>query len=194
MLSERQKLVLIAIVEEYVRTNEPVGSLALSKRPELGFSTATLRNDMASLEEMGYLEKTHTSSGRIPSQKGYKLYVQDIIMRKQNDQLEFPLIDEIFNRPNITREEAYLEIGNSLMPDEYHILSDLAGGLTNNQCKGNYYHSKPGYWEKPHRLEREAFAHFFGAVATRSDIKVSAIKEMFPTAFKEFEKLMEEIK
>lgn len=95
---------------------------------------------------------------------------------------------------NITREEAYLEIGNSLMPDEYHILSDLAGGLTNNQCKGNYYHSKPGYWEKPHRLEREAFAHFFGAVATKSDIKVSAIKEMFPTAFKEFEKLMEEIK
>ena len=109
MLSERQKLVLIAIVEEYVRTNEPVGSLALSKRPELGFSTATLRNDMASLEEMGYLEKTHTSSGRIPSQKGYKLYVQDIIMRKQNDQLEFPLIDEIFNRPNITREEAITE-------------------------------------------------------------------------------------
>ena len=95
---------------------------------------------------------------------------------------------------NITKEEAYLEIGNSLMPDEYHILSDLAGGLTNNQCKGNYYHSKPGYWEKPHRLEREAFAHFFGAVATKSDIKVSVIKEMFPTAFKEFEKLMEEIK
>ncbi len=95
---------------------------------------------------------------------------------------------------NITKEEAYLEIGNSLMPDEYHILSDLTGGLTNNQCKGNYYHSKPGYWEKPHRLEREAFAHFFGAVATKSDIKVSVIKEMFPTAFKEFEKLMEEIK
>ena len=69
MLSERQKLVLIAIVEEYVRTNEPVGSLALSKRPELGFSTATLRNDMASLEEMGYLEKTHTSGGRIRLKK-----------------------------------------------------------------------------------------------------------------------------
>lgn len=128
MLSERQKLVLIAIVEEYVRTNEPVGSLALSKRPELGFSTATLRNDMASLEEMGYLEKTHASSGRIPSQKGYKLYVQDIIMRKQNDQLEFPLIDEIFNRPNITREEAITEAMN--LVTEFTNYATIALGKT----------------------------------------------------------------
>ena len=83
MLSERQKLVLIAIVEEYVRTNEPVGSLALSKRPELGFSTATLRNDMASLEEMGYLEKTHASSGRIPSQKGYTKFFLELLKSKE---------------------------------------------------------------------------------------------------------------
>ena len=85
MLSERQKLILIAIVEEYVKTNEPVGSLALSKRPELSFSSATLRNDMAELEEMGYLEKTHTSSGRIPSEKGYRLYVREVLERKENE-------------------------------------------------------------------------------------------------------------
>ena len=109
MLTERQKLVLIAIVEEYVKTNEPVGSLAISKRPELSFSTATLRNEMASLEELGYLEKTHTSSGRIPSQKGYKLYVQEIIMKKENDNLEFPMIDKIFERPNVTKDEAIVE-------------------------------------------------------------------------------------
>ena len=84
MLSERQKLVLIAIIEEYVKTNEPVGSFALSKRPELNFSTATLRNEMAQLEEMGFLEKTHTSSGRIPSEKGYRFYVETI-MRKSNE-------------------------------------------------------------------------------------------------------------
>ena len=136
MLSERQKLVLIAIVEEYVRTNEPVGSLALSKRPELGFSTATLRNDMASLEEMGYLEKTHTSSGRIPSQKGYKLYVQDIIMRKQNDQLEFPLIDEIFNRPNITREEAITE-AMDLVTEFTNYATIALGKTASNSTKEN---------------------------------------------------------
>lgn len=108
MLSERQKLVLIAIVEEYVKTNEPVGSLSLSYRPELNFSSATLRNEMAQLEEMGYLEKTHTSSGRIPSEKGYRLYVEDIIMKKDQKE-DFPMIDEIFDRPNITREEAITE-------------------------------------------------------------------------------------
>ena len=109
MLSERQRLVLIAIVEEYVKTNEPVGSLALSKRPELKFSTATLRNDMAALEELGFLEKTHTSSGRIPSERGYRLYVEEIIMKKKSDESDFPMIDKIFNRPNITREEAITE-------------------------------------------------------------------------------------
>ena len=109
MLTERQRLFLIAIVEEYVKNNEPVGSLALCKRPELNFSSATLRNEMAYLEEMGYLEKTHTSSGRIPSQRGYRLYVEDVIMRKNNDEVNFPLIDKIFERPFITREEAIAE-------------------------------------------------------------------------------------
>ncbi len=109
MLSPRQQLVLSAIIEEYVKTNEPVGSLALCKRPELNFSSATLRNEMASLEEMGYLEKTHTSSGRIPSQKGYRLYVENVIMKKKNDEVNFPMIDRIFERPFITREEAITE-------------------------------------------------------------------------------------
>lgn len=109
MITPRQRLVLIGIVEEYVKTNEPVGSLALSKRLELQFSTATLRNEMAQLEEMGFLEKTHTSSGRIPSERGYRLYVEEIIMKKQHDESNFPMIDEIFDRPNITSEMAVAE-------------------------------------------------------------------------------------
>ncbi len=109
MITERQRLVLIAIVEEFVKTNEPVGSLVLSKRPELNFSTATLRNDMAALEEMEYLEKTHTSSGRIPSEKGYRLYVEEIMRRNYTESIEFPMLDEIFERPNISSEEALYE-------------------------------------------------------------------------------------
>ena len=93
MLSERQKLVLIAIIEEYVKTNEPVGSFALSKRPELNFSTATLRNEMAQLEEMGFLEKTHTSSGRIPSEKGYRFYVETIMRKSNEKDANFPMFD-----------------------------------------------------------------------------------------------------
>ncbi|NLZ84730.1 MAG: DeoR family transcriptional regulator, partial [Acholeplasmataceae bacterium] len=90
MLSERQIMVLKAIVEEYVSTNEPVGSRTLSKRPDLPFSPATIRNDMADLEEMGYLEKTHTSSGRIPSEAGYRLYVEQIMKEKQKQEVAFP--------------------------------------------------------------------------------------------------------
>ena len=109
MLSNRQKLVLKAIIEEYVKTNEPVGSRTLSKRSELSFSPATLRNDMADLEDYGYLEKTHTSSGRIPSEKGYRLYVEEIIKEKDDEHYAFPMIDEIFTRRNLTKEEAINE-------------------------------------------------------------------------------------
>ena len=79
MLSERQKLVLKTKVEEYVSTNEPVGSRTLSRLEWFNASPATLRNDMAYLEDLGYLVKTHSSSGRIPSEKGYRFYVEETI-------------------------------------------------------------------------------------------------------------------
>ncbi len=69
LLTERQILVLKAIVEEFIQTAQPVGSRILSKKEELNFSAATIRNDMADLEDLGFIEKTHTSSGRVPSQK-----------------------------------------------------------------------------------------------------------------------------
>ena len=109
MLSERQMLVLKAIVEEYVRTNEPVGSRTLSKRTELAFSPATLRNDMADLEDLGFLEKTHTSSGRIPSESGYRFYVEQILVEKEKNGLTFPMIDRIFEKSNLSRSEAVAE-------------------------------------------------------------------------------------
>ncbi|MDO5547496.1 MAG: heat-inducible transcriptional repressor HrcA [Eubacteriales bacterium] len=78
-LSARKKLILKAIISEYIRTAEPVGSKSVASRPELGFSSATIRNEMSELEEMGFLQKTHTSSGRIPSAKGYRLYVDELM-------------------------------------------------------------------------------------------------------------------
>ena len=78
LLTERQILVLKAIVEEFIQTAQPVGSRVLSKKEDLNFSAATIRNDMADLEDLGFIEKTHTSSGRVPSQKGYRYYVDSI--------------------------------------------------------------------------------------------------------------------
>jgi heat-inducible transcriptional repressor len=79
LLSERQRLILRAIVDDYVQSAEPVGSRTISKREDVGYSPATIRNEMSDLEEMGYLEQPHTSAGRIPSQKGYRFFVDHLI-------------------------------------------------------------------------------------------------------------------
>ena len=75
MLEERRLDVLRAIVEGFVLTNEPVGSRAVAERGQLGVSPATVRNDMAALEEEGYIVQPHTSAGRVPTDKGYRLFV-----------------------------------------------------------------------------------------------------------------------
>ena len=87
MLDDRKKRILQVIVDEYVNTAEPVSSGAISKKKGLDFSSATIRNEMSELEKSGYLEKTHTSSGRIPSVKGYRLYV-DELLKEDNISLE----------------------------------------------------------------------------------------------------------
>lgn len=79
MLSDRQQLILNAIVDDYIRSAEPVGSRSISKRGDVAYSPATIRNEMSDLEEMGFLEQPHTSAGRIPSHKGYRYYVDHLV-------------------------------------------------------------------------------------------------------------------
>ncbi|MFZ3576490.1 heat-inducible transcriptional repressor HrcA [Virgibacillus sp. DJP39] len=79
MLTERQLLILQVIIDDFIQTAQPVGSRLLSKKENISFSSATIRNVMADLEDMGYLEKTHSSSGRIPSEKGYRFYVDHLV-------------------------------------------------------------------------------------------------------------------
>lgn len=80
-LNDRKKLILQAIIDEYIGSAEPVGSRAISKRNELGLSSATIRNEMADLEDMGFLIQPHTSAGRIPSDAGYRFYVNSLMHR-----------------------------------------------------------------------------------------------------------------
>ncbi len=82
-LSQRKQQILKAVIDEYVGTAEPVGSRAIAKINELGLSSATIRNEMADLEEMGYLTQPHTSAGRIPTDVGYRFYVNSLIERYQ---------------------------------------------------------------------------------------------------------------
>lgn len=82
-MGDRKKRILEAVTDDYIMTAEPVGSRTIAKRYDLGVSPATIRNEMADLEESGYLEQPHVSSGRIPSQKGYRFYV-DFIMKSMD--------------------------------------------------------------------------------------------------------------
>ncbi len=78
-LTERKKKVLRSIVDLYIRSAEPVGSKAIAQLPDMNYSSATVRNEMAELTAMGYLEQPHTSAGRVPSAAGYRLYVDELM-------------------------------------------------------------------------------------------------------------------
>ena len=88
-LDERKQKILYAIIRTYMETGEPVGSRTISKYTDLNLSSATIRNEMSDLEEMGYIIQPHTSAGRIPSDKGYRLYVDHILEDKDQEIQEF---------------------------------------------------------------------------------------------------------
>lgn len=115
MIGTRQKELLKEIVEEYVKTARPVGSKTLCKKFKC--SSATIRNDMATLENLGYLEKTHISSGRIPSEEGYRYYVDNLMEAKKISGEDMLKLQTIFNNKELELDDA---ISKSL-----EIISDI---------------------------------------------------------------------
>ena len=101
-LDERKKKVLQAIIEEYINTAEPVSSGSITKGYGLDYSSATIRNDMAQLENIGFLDKPHTSAGRVPSAKGYRYYVNELL---KEDNLSLEEIKYIKNKLEIKVNE-----------------------------------------------------------------------------------------
>lgn len=106
-MNERQKLLLKEIVESYIKDARPVGSKALVHK--LKCSSATIRNEMSALEEIGYLEKTHTSSGRVPSELGYKYYVDNIMKPKELNGEEILKLQTIFANNELALSDAIKE-------------------------------------------------------------------------------------
>ncbi|AHB36195.1 heat-inducible transcriptional repressor HrcA [Spiroplasma apis] len=104
MLTERQEQILQSIIEEYIKSASPVGSKRIQEVLSINISSATIRNESAFLEEQGYLEKAHTSSGRVPSTKGYRYYVDHLM--KSNDMEEVKLqIENIFKTRGSTIDQ-----------------------------------------------------------------------------------------
>ena len=117
-LSERQITILDAVIRNYLATGEPVGSRTISKYTDLNLSSATIRNEMSDLEEMGYIVQPHTSAGRIPSDKGYRLYVDHLIEQNEkkdkeiSDMKEF-VIEKIEKMDKILRQAATMLATNT---------------------------------------------------------------------------------
>lgn len=120
VLDERKKQILQAVIEEYIGTAEPVSSGTIVEKYDLGFSSATIRNDMADLEHEGYLEKPHTSAGRVPSVKGYRFYV-----------------DELLNDENISLEE--IEYIKENLQTKVNEIEDLTKITTNTISEMTHY-------------------------------------------------------
>lgn len=94
-LTERKKKVLRSVVDLYIRTAEPVGSKAITELPDMQYSSATIRNEMAELTEMGYLTQPHTSAGRIPSERGYRYYVDSLMQSYSSTTEEITQLNEL---------------------------------------------------------------------------------------------------
>lgn len=130
MLTDRQKLILKAIIEEYITSNEPVGSKVLTDKPYLNYSSATIRYDMQYLEESGYLEKTHTSSGRIPSRMGFSYYVEHLITRDDSLLNELKDFDEILSDRFLSKEESLKKVID-MISEKTNYMSVINGSAAN---------------------------------------------------------------
>ena len=115
MISQRQSLLLKLIVEDYIKTAKPIGSKSLCKIMKC--SSATIRNEMSEREELGLLEKTHISSGRIPSEKGYRYYVDNIMKPKELSGDDMLKLQTVFHNKNLVLSDAIIQ--------SMEIISDL---------------------------------------------------------------------
>ena len=132
MLDDRKKQILQAIIEEYISTAEPVSSGALVQKYNLDYSSATIRNEMADLEKSGYLDKPHTSSGRVPSAKGYRLYVDELL---KDDDISLEEIKYIQSKleTRVNEIEELTKIATNTLSEVTHYTSVAIGPRTNLQ-------------------------------------------------------------
>lgn len=114
MLTARQLLILQVIVDDFISSAQPVGSRQISKKTEITFSPATIRNEMADLEELGFIEKTHTSSGRVPSEKGYRFYVDHLLKPQIITSDDIYQIQSIFKGHIVEMEQVIRKSANIL--------------------------------------------------------------------------------
>lgn len=116
-LDERKRMILKAVVDDYIATAEPVGSKSLVSRHQLPISPATIRNEMAELETLGYLEQPHTSAGRIPSDKGYRTYVDNLMSIEELPESEAHVIRDVL-QANMAEVTGLIRSASTLLSEQ----------------------------------------------------------------------------
>ena len=130
-LDDRKLRILKAVIQNYLETGEPVGSRTISKYTDLKLSSATIRNEMADLEELGYIIQPHTSAGRIPTDKGYRLYVDDMMSQK-----EFELD---FREAEVSDREKEVETMKSMLSEKVDKVEELLQNVAKVLAKDTNY-------------------------------------------------------
>ena len=131
-MDERKKKILQAVIDEYVNTAEPVSSAALVEKYGLNYSSATVRNELAELEKSGYLDKTHTSSGRVPSEKGYRFYVDELIKEDDISLEEMKYIQSKLST-KVNEIEDLAKIATSTLSEITHYTTVAIGPIVETQ-------------------------------------------------------------
>ena len=132
MLDDRKKKILQAVIDEYINTAEPVSSSTLVEKYGLNYSSATVRNELAELEKGGYLDKTHTSSGRVPSEKGYRFYVDELINEEDISLEEIKYIQTKLDE-KVNEIEDLTKIASSTLSEVTHYTTVAIGPKTDMQ-------------------------------------------------------------
>lgn len=125
-LDERKNKVLQAIIEDYIATAEPIGSRTIARKYQMGVSPATIRNEMADLEEMGFLEQPHTSAGRVPSDRGYRYYVDCLMESRTVSPTDEELIRRTFER-KVREIDTLVRETARLLSDTTHLTTVISG-------------------------------------------------------------------
>ncbi len=119
LLDERKRKILAAVVDAYIVTGEPVGSKTIASLPDIRVSPATIRNDMAVLEQLGYLEQPHTSAGRIPTYSGYRLYIDELMNAKELSDEEKKMLDDCLD-VDVPTADALIESASEALSELTH--------------------------------------------------------------------------
>ena len=141
MLDERKKKILQAIINDYILTAEPVGSRTIAREYNLGVGPATIRNEMADLELLGFIEQLHTSSGRVPSEKGYRFYVDSLLAPMSVSEEDREMLTRWYQAKSLKMEEVFQETARMISHMTHNISLVSAPQLTG--CKFKYLQFLP---------------------------------------------------